>query len=59
MTSPPFTGLSDTLLAAIEPSLEPSDLFLLTTGATGAAVTSAAPDTRIANYANLPNRPFR
>ena len=59
MTSPPFTGLSDTLLAAIEPSLEPSDLFLLTTGATGAAVTSAAPDTRIANYANLPNRPFQ
>src|SRR5580704_733994 len=51
MTSPPFTGLTDAQLAAIEPSLEPDDLFLLTTGATGAAMTSGAPDTRIANYA--------
>jgi phospholipase C len=59
MTSPPFTGLSNMQLAAIEPSLEPSDLFLLTTGATGAAVTSGAPDTRIANYAALPNGPFQ
>jgi phospholipase C len=59
MTSPPFTGLTDTQLAAIEPSLELSDLFLLTTGATGAAVTSGAPDTRIANYTALPNGPFR
>jgi phospholipase C len=58
-TSPPFTGLSDAQLASIEPSLEPSDLFLLTTGATGAAVTSGAPDTRIANYAALPNGPFQ
>jgi phospholipase C len=32
MTSPPFTGFSDAQLAAIEPSLEPDDLFLLTTG---------------------------
>lgn len=59
MTSPPFTGLTDAQLAAIEPSLEPGDLFLLTTGATGAAVTSGAPDTRIANYAALPNGPFQ
>jgi phospholipase C len=59
MTSPPFTGLTDAQLAAIEPSLEPGDLFLRTTGATGAAVTSGAPDTRIANYANLPNGPFQ
>jgi phospholipase C len=59
MTSPPFTGLTDAQLAAIEPSLEPSDLFLLTTGATGAAVTSGVPDTRIANYAALPNGPFQ
>jgi phospholipase C len=59
MTSPPFTGLTDAQLAAIEPSLEPDDLFLLTTGATGAAVTSGAPDTRIANYAALPNGPFQ
>jgi phospholipase C len=59
LTSPPFAGLSDLQLAAIEPSLEPSDLFLLTTGATGAAVTSGAPDTRIANYAALLNGPFQ
>jgi phospholipase C len=59
MTMPPFAGLTDAQLAAIEPSLEPSDLFLLTTGATGAAVTSGAPDTRIANYAALPNGPFQ
>jgi len=59
MTSPPFTGLTDAQLAAIEPSLEPDDLFLLTTGATGAAVTSGAPDTRIVNYAALPNGPFQ
>jgi len=59
MTSPPFKGLTDAQVAAIEPSLEPSDLFLLTTGATGAAVTSGAPDTRIANYAALPNGSFQ
>ena len=55
-TSPPFTGLTDAQLALIEPSLEPSDLFLLTTGA---AATSGASDTRIANYAALPNGPFQ
>jgi phospholipase C len=59
MTSPPFTGFTDAQLAAIEPSLELADLFLLTTGATGAAATSGAPDTRIANYATLPNGPFQ
>jgi phospholipase C len=59
MTSPPFTGLTDTQLAAIQPALELSALYLLTTGATGAAVTSGAPDTRIANYAALPNGPFQ
>jgi len=59
MTSPPFTGLTDAQLAAIEPNLEPSDLYLLTTGATGAAVTSGAPDTRITNYVSLPNGPFQ
>jgi phospholipase C len=58
-TSPPFTGFTNAQLAAIEPSLELADLFLLTTGATGAAVTSGAPDTRIANYAALPNGPFQ
>jgi phospholipase C len=58
MTSPPFTGLSDAQLAAIEPSLEPSDLFLLTTGATGAAGTTG-PDIRITNDVSLPNGPFQ
>src|SRR5439155_17401632 len=47
------------LLAVIEPSLEPAYLPLLTTGATGAAVKSGAPDTRITNYAALPNGPFQ
>ncbi|MBV9376101.1 MAG: phosphoesterase, partial [Alphaproteobacteria bacterium] len=59
MTSPPFTGFTNAQLGVIEPSLEPADLFLLTTGATGAAVTSGAPDTRIVNYAGLPNGPFQ
>jgi phospholipase C len=59
MTSPPFTGLSEAQLAAIEPSLQPPDLFLLTTGATGASDTSGIPDVRIANYAGLPNGPFQ
>jgi phospholipase C len=54
-TAPPFTGLPDMLLAALEPSLEPADLFLLTTGATGAA----GPDLRITNDSSLPNGPFQ
>jgi phospholipase C len=58
LTSPPFTGLTDAQLAAIEPSLEPSDLYLLTTGATGAAGTTG-PDLRITNDTNLPNGPFQ
>ncbi|MGA7262368.1 MAG: alkaline phosphatase family protein [Stellaceae bacterium] len=57
-TSPPFTGLTDAQLAAIEPSLEPDDLFLLTTGATGAAGTTG-PDARITNDTNLPNGLFQ
>jgi phospholipase C len=57
-TMPPF-NLSETELAAIEPSLESDDLFLLTTGATGAATTMGAPDARIANYLSLPNGPFQ
>ena len=40
MTSPPFTSFSKAQLAAIEPSLELDDLFLLTTGGTGAAGTT-------------------
>jgi phospholipase C len=58
-TLPPFPNSFPPLLAMIEPSLEPADLPLLTTGATGAAVTSGAPDTRITNYAALPNGPFQ
>jgi phospholipase C len=58
-TKPPFGGLVALQLALIEPSLEPADLWLLTTGATEAATTSGAPDTRIANYAALPNGPFQ
>jgi len=56
-TSPPF-NLPDAELAAIEPSLEASDLFLLTTGATGAA-GKTGPDARIAHDLSLPNGPFQ
>jgi Phosphoesterase family len=56
---PPFFDNLLPLLALVEPSLEPTDLPLLTTGATGATVTSGAPDTRITNYAALPNGPFQ
>src|SRR5215831_11697445 len=58
-TLPPFPTSFLPLLALLEPSLEPADLPLLTTGATGAAVASGAPDTRIANYAALLNGPFQ
>jgi phospholipase C len=57
-TSPPFTGFSNTQLAAIEPSLEADDLHLLTTGATGAGATTG-PDPRIVNGAALLNGPFQ
>jgi phospholipase C len=43
----------------INVSLGRETLPLLTTGATGAAVTSGAPDTRVANYAGLPIGPFQ
>jgi phospholipase C len=56
---PPFDNtISDAQLAAIEPALETSDLFLLRTGATGAAGTSG-PDTRVTNYNRLPNTVFQ
>jgi phospholipase C len=58
-TFPPFFDSLLPLLGLIEPSLESTDLPLLTTGATGAGVTSGAPDTRITNYAALPNGPFQ
>ena len=58
-TRPPFFSELLPFLAEIEPSLEPGALPLLTTGATGAAATSGAPDMRIKNYATLPNGPFQ
>ena len=56
---PPGTPTS--LLAVVEPSLETQDLNLLTTGAaTGFSQTfiQPDPDTRVANFNNLPNGPF-
>ena len=58
---PPFpAGTPAFLLQSIEPSLEPGDLGLLTTGAPGVAQTAELPDfdTRVQNFDNLPNGPF-
>src|SRR5262249_33639723 len=58
---PPFPAATPSpLLAAIEPSLETTDLALLTTGASGAAQTAELPDfdTRVSNFDHLPNGPF-
>lgn len=58
---PPFPALTPaSLLALIEPSLETSDLPLLTTGASGATNTYVLPDpdTRVQNYNALPNGSF-
>jgi len=66
---PPFPALTPLpLLGAIEPSLETSDLLLLTTGASGANQTGEFlnpitgeildADTRVANFNNLANGPF-
>ena len=55
---PPFGDAFKPFLGLIEPSLEAADLFLLTTGATGAAGTTGA-DPRIVNGADLPNGPFQ
>jgi phospholipase C len=58
---PPFPlGTPDAFLASIEPSLEPGDLGLLTTGASGQDNTFVIPDpdTRVANFNSLPNGPF-
>jgi phospholipase C len=57
-TSPPFPTFFGPFLGLIERSLEPTDLVLLTTGATGAAGTTG-PDLRIVNGATLPNGPFQ
>jgi phospholipase C len=65
---PPFPAADLPLLGLIEPSLEPNDLVLLTTGASGAEQTAEFlnpatgeildADTRVANFSNLPNGPF-
>ena len=56
---PPFDPtISDAQIELLGSSLEASDLFLLRTGATGAAATTG-PDTRVANYATLPNTVFQ
>jgi phospholipase C len=53
-------GTPTTLLAAIEPSLDPADLDLLTTGGTGLGQSFILQDsdTRVQDYNALPNGPF-
>ncbi len=61
-TKPIFpAGTPTSVLAAAEPSLEKQDLNLLTTGAAtqfSQTVILPDPDTRVANFNNLPNGPF-
>ena len=60
-TPPPFPSATPpALLALIEPSMEPADLKLLTTGASGASNTFTLPDpdTRVQDFNALPNGPF-
>jgi len=50
------------LLPAVEPSLEPQDLHLLFTGTASQfsqTFVQPDPDTRVANFNNLPNGPFQ
>ncbi len=51
---PPFATVG---AASAEPDLEPGDLILLTTGATGLPTRTV--DTRVTNATNLPNGPFQ
>lgn len=54
-------GTPQSTLAAVEPSLEPQDLHLLETGAATQfpqTFIQPDPDTRVANFNNLPNGPF-
>jgi phospholipase C len=56
--SPPFPStLTQAQLQAIDPGLEPADLHLITTGATGLPTDSI--DTRIPNAAAPPNGPYQ
>jgi phospholipase C len=59
---PPFATVA--AAQAAEPSLEPEDAFLLTTGASGLPFKPEIngvrnPDTRILNVTNLPNGPYQ
>jgi phospholipase C len=62
--APPFATAA--AAQAAEPSLEPEDVHLLTTGAAvgltftpETSLTTRNPDTRIANVLNLPNGPYQ
>jgi phospholipase C len=57
-TAPFDSSVPDSLLPVLEPSLEVSDLFLLRTGATGAAGTTGL-DSRVTNATDLPNTSFQ
>ncbi|HEY1721215.1 MAG TPA: alkaline phosphatase family protein [Magnetospirillaceae bacterium] len=54
----PMAFATDGAAAALERDLLPSDIHLMTTGATGLA-TRQGPDTRVTNATALPNGPFR
>ncbi len=56
-SGPPFAGLTTAQLEAIDGALEPADIGLITTGATGLA--HGAIDTRIPNAASPANAPFQ
>jgi len=55
-TRPPFPSVA--FVAAIEPALEPADLVLLTTGASGLP-SQVGVDIRVTNATTLPNGPFQ
>jgi phospholipase C len=57
-TAPFDNTVSDAELQMLEPSLEVNDLFLLRTGATGAAGKTGL-DSRVTNATNLPNTSFQ
>jgi phospholipase C len=57
-TAPFDDSVSNAELQLLEPSLEPSDLGLLRTGATGAAGTTGL-DSRVTDATNLPNTEFQ
>src|SRR5262249_16196561 len=55
-TRPPFPSVA--FAAAVEPALEPADLVLLTTGASGLP-NLVGTDIRVKNASTLPNGPFQ